>query len=178
MGEANALRSLQPREDRHETSGLEDFGVTYVSGAVSTAVPRPTTSTRRPPWGSTPGPAGAPYVWLDVTGRRVSTLDLLGGRLTLLAGVGGGDWCAAAKPLVADGPPLAVLPCGPDLPDPDGSLARRYGVDGQGAVLVRPDEYVGWWTGSASADPATVLGPAIELATDEISDAALTDMPA
>ena len=35
VGLANARRSLQLREGPHETSGLEDFGVTYVSAAIA-----------------------------------------------------------------------------------------------------------------------------------------------
>ena len=77
-----------------------------------------------------------------MTGRRLSTLDLFDGRLTLLTGPGGSDWLAAADgPAVGD-LPLAVLRFGLDVPDPDGSLALRYGVGVQGAVLVRPDGFV------------------------------------
>ena len=92
MGLANALRSLQPRE-ADEATGLEDFGVTYVSAAIAPTdhVEPPATTGER----AAPG-RRAPHAWLDVTGRRMSTLDLFDGRLTLLTGPGGSDWCAAA----------------------------------------------------------------------------------
>ncbi|WP_222270080.1 FAD-dependent monooxygenase [Modestobacter marinus] len=162
VGLANALRSLQLREGPHEASGLEDFGVTYASAAIAPtehADPPATIGER-----AAPG-RRAPHAWLDVTGRRMSTLDLFDGRLTLLTGREGGDWCAAAQHLAAGGPPLAVLRLGLDLPDPDGSLALRYGVGARGAVLVRPDGFVAWQTSSAAGDRAGLLGSAVDLAT-------------
>jgi putative polyketide hydroxylase len=162
VGLANALRSLQLREGPHEASGLEDFGVTYVSAAIEPTehVEPPATIGER----AAPG-RRAPHAWLDVTGRRVSTLDLFDGRLTLLTGPGGSDWCAAAQGLAVDDPPLAVLRFGPDVPDPDGSLALRYGVGAHGAILVRPDGFVAWRAPLPSGDRAGLLRSAIDLAT-------------
>ena len=67
MGLANALRSLQLREDPREASGLEDFGVTYESAAIAPTehVEPPATVGER----AAPG-RRAPHAWLDVTGRR------------------------------------------------------------------------------------------------------------
>jgi 2-polyprenyl-6-methoxyphenol hydroxylase-like FAD-dependent oxidoreductase len=162
VGLANALRSLQLREGPHEASGLEDFGVTYVSAAIAPTehVEPPAVIGER----AAPG-RRAPHAWLDVTGRRLSTLDLFDGRLTLLTGPEGAGWCAAARRLAVDDLPLAVLRLGPDLPDPDSSLALRYGVGARGAVLVRPDGFVAWWAPSSSGDRVEVLGSAVDLAT-------------
>ncbi len=162
MGLANALRSLQQREGPHEASGLEDFGVTYVSAAIAPTehVEPPATIGER----AAPG-RRAPHAWLDVTGRRISTLDLFDGRLTLLTGSRGSDWCAAADRLALGDLPLTVLGFGRDLPDPDGSLALRYGVGARGAVLVRPDGFVAWRASSPSGDRVEVLGSAVDLAT-------------
>jgi putative polyketide hydroxylase len=162
VGLANALRSLQLREGPHEASGLEDFGVTYVSAAIE-----PTEHVEPPAIiGERAAPGRrAPHAWLDVTGRRVSTLDLFDGRLTLLTGPGGSDWCAAVQGLAVDDPPLAVLRFGPDVPDPDGSLALRYGVGAHGAILVRPDGFVAWRAPLPSGDRAGLLRSAIDLAT-------------
>jgi 2-polyprenyl-6-methoxyphenol hydroxylase-like FAD-dependent oxidoreductase len=162
VGLANALRSLQLREGPHEASGLEDFGVTYVSAGVASTehVEPPAVIGER----AAPG-RRAPHAWLDVTGRRVSTLDLFDGRLTLLTGPEGSDWCAAAQRAAAEGLPLTVLRFGPDLPDPDGSLALQYGVGTRGAVLVRPDGFVAWQAPHPSGDRATLLESAIALAT-------------
>jgi putative polyketide hydroxylase len=162
VGLANALRSLQLREGPHEASGLEDFGVTYASAAIA-----PTGDADPPATIGERAAAGrrAPHAWLDVTGRRTSTLDLFDGRLTLLTGRGGSDWCAAAQQLAAGGPPLAALRFGPDVPDPDGSLALRYGVGERGAVLVRPDGFVAWQYPSVAGDRVGLLRSAVDLAT-------------
>ena len=161
VGLANALRSLQLREGQ-EASGLEDFGVTYESAAIEATehVEPPATIGER----AAPG-RRAPHAWLDVTGRRVSTLDLFDGRLTLLTGPGGSDWCAAADRSGLGDLPLAVLRFGPDLPDPDGSLALRYGVGAHGAVLVRPDGFVAWRAQNPAGDRASLLRAAVDLAT-------------
>ncbi|MBM7807695.1 2-polyprenyl-6-methoxyphenol hydroxylase-like FAD-dependent oxidoreductase [Geodermatophilus bullaregiensis] len=175
VGLANALRSLQPREGAHEASGLEDFGVTYVSAAIAPTehAEPPATAGER----AAPG-RRAPHAWLDRTGRRVSTLDLFDGRLTLLTGPGGGDWCAAADRLGSGDLPLAVLRLGPDLPDPDGSLALRYGVGVRGAVLVRPDGFVAWQAPSPSADRVALLRSAVHLATGRSAAADVADLSA
>jgi 2-polyprenyl-6-methoxyphenol hydroxylase-like FAD-dependent oxidoreductase len=171
VGLANALRSLQLREDPHEASGLEDFGVTYESAAIAPTehVEPPATVGER----AAPG-RRAPHAWLDVTGRRMSTLDLFDGRLTLLTGREGSDWCTAADRLRVGDLPLAVLRFGLDVPDPDGSLANQYGVGPRGAVLVRPDGFVGWQAQRPSGDREMLLRSAVELVTGraEVSDVA------
>jgi 2-polyprenyl-6-methoxyphenol hydroxylase-like FAD-dependent oxidoreductase len=174
VGLANALRSLQPREEVEDTDS-EDFGVTYTSAAIAPTADVP--AQEAPGILAAPG-RRAPHAWLDVTGRRVSTLDLFDGRLTLLSGPAGSDWCTAADRLSADNGPLAVLRLGPDLPDPDGSLARRYGVGEDGAVLVRPDGHVAWRTASAATAAATRLGAAIDMATGRAPAAMLAGTPA
>jgi 2-polyprenyl-6-methoxyphenol hydroxylase-like FAD-dependent oxidoreductase len=175
VGSANALRSLEQREGPHEASGLEDFGVTYVSTAVAPTghVDPPATIGER----AAPG-RRAPHAWLDVTGRRISTLDLFDGRLTLLTGPEGSDSCAAAQRLAAGGLPLTARRFGPDLPDPDGSLALRYGVGARGAVLVRPDGFVAWQDRSPSGDRARSLGAAVDLATGRAEATDVAEMSA
>ena len=79
----------------------------------------------------------APHVWVDVDGRRVSTIDLFGRRFVLLTGSGGTEWIAAAQ-RVSGRVSLDVH----RLADPE--RARRYGIGPEGAVLVRPDGHVAW----------------------------------
>jgi putative polyketide hydroxylase len=175
VGLTNARRSLQLKEGPHETSGLEDFGVTYESAAIAPTehVEPPATVGER----AAPG-RRAPHAWLDVTGRRVSTLDLFDGRLTLLTGPGGSDWCAAADRVGLGDLPLTVLRFGLDLPDPDGSLALRYGVGVRGAILVRPDGFVAWQAPCPSGDRAGLLASAVELATGGSAAPVVADLSA
>jgi putative polyketide hydroxylase len=66
------------------------------------------------------------HVWLDVDGRRVSTLDLLGRGLTLFTGPD------ADPPESNGGPPITVHHL-------DAISARAMGIRGTGGLLVRPD---------------------------------------
>jgi hypothetical protein len=80
--------------------------------------------------------------------------------------------------IVVDGSPvqadlsLAVLRFGLDVPDPDGSLALRYGVGVRGAVLVRPDGFVAWQAPNPSDDRASLLRSAVQLATGRAEESA------
>jgi hypothetical protein len=71
-----------------------------------------------------------------------------------------------------------VLRFGPDLPDPDGSLALRYGVGARGAILVRPDGFVAWQAPSPSGDRTRLLGSAVDVATGRAEAADVADLSA
>ncbi|HET8626787.1 MAG TPA: FAD-dependent monooxygenase [Thermomicrobiales bacterium] len=105
----------------------------------------------------------APHVWLDRAGERISTLDLFDTAFVLLAGQAGRGWCEAARAVAGDlGVPLHAYTVGEgsDLGDPDASWAAAYGVEPDGAVLVRPDGYVAWRSRGASRDAEGVLADA------------------
>jgi putative polyketide hydroxylase len=89
-------------------------------------------------------------------GGQLSTLDLFGEGFVLLAGSSGAAWRDAA---VAVAGKLAV-PLTACTVGADGDLshaAKRwttvYGIEREGAVLVRPDGHVGWRCGGAAANP-------------------------
>ncbi|MFE4922307.1 FAD-dependent oxidoreductase [Streptomyces sp. NPDC056661] len=73
-----------------------------------------------------------PHAWLTVDNRRLSTLDLLGPRLTLITGPEGAQWHAVAARHFGG---REVL----DLRTVDAITAATLGVRGSGALLVRPD---------------------------------------
>lgn len=102
-----------------------------------------------------------PHLWLDLDGRRVSTLDLAPSRFALLGGPAAGPWRAAALDAARTaGLDLAALLIGPggDAGDPAGGWPRAAGLTDQGALLVRPDGFVAWRSPGPAADPAGVLG--------------------
>jgi putative polyketide hydroxylase len=102
----------------------------------------------------------APHVWLESNGQKVSTLDLLGRGFVLLAASCGAFWRSAASQHGL--PRVDVRVLGEDFTDPEGAWMAAYGLSEGGAVLVRPDSYIGWRTASAPSDPKRALTEAFE----------------
>jgi putative polyketide hydroxylase len=94
----------------------------------------------------------APHVFLDHLGTRRSTLDLFGKNLVLLAGADGGAWCAAATGAARRlGVELDTHHVdGAALADAGDRFPAEYGISASGAVIVRPDGFVGWRAVDAS----------------------------
>ncbi len=102
-----------------------------------------------------------PHCWLEYLGQTVSTLDLVGkGHFTLLTGIGGEAWKAAAEEISErTGVPIACFVIGPgrkvlDLYD---DWARLREIDESGCILVRPDAHIGWRRQTVAADCTTEL---------------------
>lgn len=107
--------------------------------------------------------ARLPHVWLfdRDTGAQVSTLDLCGnGAFTLLTGIGGQDWCEAAKALEAAlGLQVRCHVIGPRQAYVDhvGDWARASEITDTGCILVRPDHHVAWRCNQKIDDPSARL---------------------
>jgi 2,4-dichlorophenol 6-monooxygenase len=106
--------------------------------------------------------ARLPHVWLfGQDGKKVSSLDLTGhGQFTLLTGIGGDGWVAAAKALSREfGLPITTHKIGPRQPWQDlvGDWARAREIRDSGALLVRPDHHVAWRSEGMVADPEAEL---------------------
>jgi putative polyketide hydroxylase len=132
------------------------FGASYEScGVVADGSPRPSVTNPVTEYVPTGRPGGrAPHVWLERAATRVSTLDLFGHGFVLLAGPRGVGWREAGRTLEVDAFTVGV---GCDLGDPDQRWRDVYGVEADGAVLVRPDGHVGWRSRAAVPDPAGEL---------------------
>ncbi len=106
--------------------------------------------------------ARLPHVWVyDAKGKSHSTLDLCGrGQFTLLTGIGGAAWVAAAK-AEADqrGMTIRTHVIGPRqaIADHTGDWARASEIADNGCLLVRPDQHVCWRSPTLTADPAADL---------------------
>ncbi len=107
--------------------------------------------------------ARIPHVWVyDRTGGKHSTLDLTGkGQFTLITGIGGEAWSAAADALSARlGMPIRVVKIGPRcaIEDHGGDWARAREIRDAGCLLVRPDQHVAWRSDGLTANPQADLG--------------------
>jgi 2,4-dichlorophenol 6-monooxygenase len=111
--------------------------------------------------------AALPHVWLSRSGKQVSTLDLVGrGRFTLLTGLGGEAWLAAAAKLAAaQALPLDAVAIGPGLNAEDvyGDWAQSRDIEENGCLLVRPDRHIAFRARVAVDHPEAALQSALEM---------------
>ncbi|MBB3394992.1 MULTISPECIES: FAD-dependent monooxygenase [unclassified Rhizobium] len=106
--------------------------------------------------------ARLPHAWLfNHSGDKVSTLDLTGhGVFTVLTGIGGAGWVAAAKTLAKEfNIRITSHTIGPrqEWQDLVGDWANAREVRDSGAVLVRPDHHVAWRADSMVSNPEAEL---------------------
>src|SRR5262249_33838027 len=97
----------------------------------------------------------APHVWLKLGDEQISTIDLFGAHFVLLAGADGHAWQRAAQAVGPSWPPVVAYAIGTEgeVSDPDGAWHTAYGIERDGAVLVRPDGYVAWRSRSGVSNP-------------------------
>lgn len=157
--------AIERKNYEFNTHGVE-LGQRYRDGAavVPDGTPEPA-YTRDPElyyhpttW---PG-ARLPHVWVEHAGARKSLLDLCGGgRFTLLTGIGGEGWIAAAEAAArAYGIEIRALSVGPsgcDAMDIYADWYRASEIEEDGCILVRPDHHVAWRAVTAQADATPAL---------------------
>jgi len=126
------------------------LGYRYTSTAIRGTEPLPSTQDVAADLDGSPG-TRVPHVWLNRADRRLSTLDLVAGRWTVLAGPEGAPWREAATAAARHaGTELACSRVGVDIGDPEDRFATAAGVGRDGALLVRPDGFVGWRSPTAA----------------------------
>lgn len=120
----------------------------------------------------------APHVELKREGRVISTLDLHGRGFVLMAGADGTAWADAVAQATAElktavathvvarpGTQAPLLDLPPHRRTAGMPFSRTFpeahGVEPSGAVLVRPDGYVGWRAVRHTPDAAARLGAAL-----------------
>jgi hypothetical protein len=155
---AQLRRDIDAERDHFDALG-QDLGFVYEAGAViadGSALPPVVDRAAEYVPNARPG-SRAPHVWLARGGERLSTLDLFGRDFVLLVPAEGGDWSA----LGALSSPVPVVTrrigTGGDYQDPEGVWRARYGIAGNGAVLVRPDGHVAWRAQERPVDPAAEI---------------------
>jgi 2-polyprenyl-6-methoxyphenol hydroxylase-like FAD-dependent oxidoreductase len=107
----------------------------------------------------------APHLIVNRSGKEVSTVDLFGGEWILCGGPNGHIW----PDLLERSPAVAALgvashgiePAG-DLQDANHRWSAAYGLDPDGAVLIRPDGFVAWRRRNADGDAQAALDTALD----------------
>nr|WP_157625783.1 FAD-dependent monooxygenase [Mycobacterium sp. 155] len=101
-----------------------------------------------------------PHIWLPRDGKRVSTLDLIGSGFALFIAGEPAAWTAAAARVAATfGVEVAVHMLGDDG-------AAHTGLGAGGALLIRPDDFVGWRVETLPSDPETALRQSLSAILD------------
>lgn len=163
------LEAKLPRAQYLNEQGLI-FGARYESSAVapdSSTLPAVADAVTQYVPSAYPG-CRAPHIWLTRLGEKISTIDLFGSRFVLLAGRNGAAWRDAGGAQLRC--PVDIYVIGDDVVDEEGQWAEVYGVEDGGAVLVRPDGYVGWRMRSLPDHPRRVLAAALEVLLGEPVD--------
>ena len=165
MGRTERRAGVLPRREFLNEQGLI-FGASYESSAIipdgtPAAVLADPVTEYLP--SARPG-SRAPHVWLKRGDAQISAIDLIGPHFLLLAGADGDAWRHAAKAAAPSWPPLIAHTIGIDseVSDPDSQWQPAYGVDADGAVLVRPDGYVAWRNRSGASNPEAALRTAFD----------------
>lgn len=102
----------------------------------------------------------APHVNLIKYGKKISTLDLFEKDFVLLVGPNSEPWQIAVNQLAETLPfPIIVYKIAPDgdLTDLENNWQNVYGIEANGAVLVRPDGHVAWRSISMGNKPKQEL---------------------
>jgi len=137
-----------------------DLGFKYGSSAVipdETDLPDRTNGAHAP---FAPAGSRAPHLWLD-RNRKFSTLDSFGPYFTLLTGLGGEHWRAAAGTVAHEMQvPMLVGHPRADIrghKSGDDTWTAAYGIGATGAALIRPDGHVAWRRAAGVLTPAKEL---------------------
>ena len=140
------------------TSGMQkaendlniELGYCYHSAAVVPESDGPAHENPRESKGR-PG-TRAPHLWIERAGERISTLDLFGRNFVLLTGPDGQAWGECAKTMTVD----------VDVHRMEAGFPEAYGITASGAVLVRPDGFVGWRARTGEGASAARLSVALQ----------------
>jgi len=160
---AIASQSMEFREHNVEYGYAYDSRAVVGDGTPPAILPDPV---RMYVPGTRPG-APIPHAELeDLDGCRLPIMSLVRpGEFLLIAGEDGHAWCEAAQRVAETARvPLRAVRIGHldgDYRDPRCSWLRQREIGPRGAVLVRPDRFVGWRSLDASANAASELRSAL-----------------
>ncbi|PGZ68116.1 FAD-binding monooxygenase [Bacillus sp. AFS029637] len=102
----------------------------------------------------------APHFFGMYEGKKASILDLFGNNFVLLTGVEDNSWAEAAHDVSSKlGINIKVYRIGlsGDFIAQENVFRERYGIGHEGAVLIRPDGFIGWRSEKVIVNPYVVL---------------------
>ncbi len=164
---ARAAEVFETQRTEFQAHDLE-IGFCYTQGAlIDDGTPAPTPDPLGGNYQATTHPGHRlPHAWLTCEGQRLSTHDLCGreAAFLLITGSDGAAWQAAASAAARSlGVTLvqAAIGAGQPYADADGRWATLREISEQGAIVVRPDNHVGWRCHGAAQDATRELESAL-----------------
>ncbi|WP_242241899.1 FAD-dependent oxidoreductase [Bacillus cereus group sp. BfR-BA-01309] len=103
----------------------------------------------------------APHFCGTYDGKEISILDLLGNDFVLLIGAENRAWADCAQDVSAElGINIKVYRVGltGDFIAQENVFRELYGLENEGAVVIRPDGFIGWRSETAVVNPDVMLG--------------------
>ncbi|MEV0688149.1 FAD-dependent monooxygenase [Nocardia sp. NPDC050378] len=159
---AALVTAMETKNYEFNAHGVE-LGQFYESNAIVSDGTRPAPSRDEDLYhvmSTSPG-AHLPHAWVGNNVTKSAMMDLAPYiRWTLLTGITGADWAAAADKVAHDlGLPLETVVIGPgrEVTDLYYDWAKLREVEESGAILVRPDKHIAWRAMSLAGDPETAL---------------------
>ncbi|MFE9651031.1 FAD-dependent oxidoreductase [Streptomyces sp. NPDC006365] len=163
---AALVTAMETKNYEFNAHGVE-LGQFYESAAVVSDGTRPAPSRDGDLYhvmSTSPG-AHLPHAWVGDNVTKLAMMDLAPyTRWTLITGIAGEDWAAAAEKVARDvGIPLETVVIGPgrEVTDLYYDWAKLREVEESGAILVRPDKHIAWRSMSLADDPEAALRGAL-----------------
>ena len=164
---AALVSAMELKNYEFNAHGVE-LGQFYQSAAIvgdGTARPEPARDPELYYQASTVPGSHLPHAWVGDAASKVSTLDLAPyGAFTLFTGIAGEAWADAAEKVGRDlNVPIKTVIIGPgrEVTDIYYDWARVREIDEDGALLVRPDKFIGWRSMSLPVAPDQALRDAL-----------------
>jgi 2,4-dichlorophenol 6-monooxygenase len=161
------VSAMELKNYEFNAHGVE-LGQFYQSAAIvgdGTVRPEPARDPELYYQASTVPGSHLPHAWVGDAANKVSTLDLAPyGAFTLFTGIAGEAWADAAEKVGRDlNVPIKTVIIGPgrEVTDIYYDWARVREIDEDGALLVRPDKFIGWRSMSLSVAPDQALRNAL-----------------
>ena len=164
---AALVSAMELKNYEFNAHGVE-LGQFYQSAAIvgdGTVRPEPARDPELYYQASTVPGSHLPHAWVGDAASKVSTLDLAPyGAFTLFTGIAGEAWADAAEKVGRDlNVPIKTVIIGPgrEVTDIYYDWARVREIDEDGALLVRPDKFIGWRSMSLPVAPDQALRDAL-----------------
>ncbi|EQA47116.1 FAD binding domain protein [Leptospira broomii serovar Hurstbridge str. 5399] len=161
----NDYKAYSTEEDRAIAildSRAMELGQLYRSSSIAEARENLPSALRPEEWSGQPG-TRAPHFWITKEGNKISTLDLFQKGWVFLTA--SSEWKTSAGRIASSsGSKIDCYQFARDISSEEDAFQNSFGVEANGAVLVRPDGYIAWRSKGLPENADAVLRKALAYA--------------